>query len=191
MDKQAKDQFKKFLDEFKNESDRAAVILGVAKLDIQLRQILIQFLLPNPTNEDNLFDGDTPLSTFSSKINLAYRLGIISKNLSKALHLIRKIRNSFAHEIAGTTFESGGHADRVKELCLPLKQYPQYESFNKIVISGKNDVSSDFRVALTICVYSLELHYHETKTIIPENECDFIPSGWVQKEEVNKKVIKG
>lgn len=187
MDKQAKDQFQKFVDEFKNESDRAAVILGVAKLDIQLRQILIQFLLPNPTSEDNLLDGDTPLSTFSAKINLAYRLGIITKEFSKALHLIRKIRNSFAHEIAGTTLESGGHVDRVKELCLPLKQYPQFEDFSEIIIAGKNDLSSDFRVALSICVYSLESAYHEIKTIKPQKKCDFIPPGWKNVEEEKKE----
>ena len=106
IDEHAREAFEKFLDEFKSESDRAAVILGAAKLDILLYQLLTKFLIASPAGTDELFDGDAPLGTFSSKINLAHRLGLIDKDFSRALHLIRKIRNSFAHEISGTTLES-------------------------------------------------------------------------------------
>ena len=42
--------FTDFLDKFKEESDRAVVIVGVAKLDSLLYQILKKALLPSPTS---------------------------------------------------------------------------------------------------------------------------------------------
>jgi hypothetical protein len=73
--------YKTFVEEFRSESDRAAVILGVAKLDVVMYQIIQQALLPSASSNDELLDGDTPLSTFSAKINFLYRLGIIDAGL--------------------------------------------------------------------------------------------------------------
>ena len=63
--------------EFNAESDRAAVILGASKLDQLLRELLVKKFLPNPTSQDDLFDSDKPIASFSSRINVAYRLGLI------------------------------------------------------------------------------------------------------------------
>src|SRR2546422_8611501 len=95
------DAFAKFVDEFKGESDRAAVILGAAKLDATLGQILDRHLRPSLSSSDELLDGDSPLSTFSARIAVCYRLGLISSEFAKTLHQVRKIRNSFAHELSG------------------------------------------------------------------------------------------
>ena len=92
------DAFGALIEEFKKESDRAAVILEVARLDILLYQLLVSVLLPSVTKDDVLFDGEGPLSTFNAKIDLAYRLGLIDDKFAHALHMVRKIRNSFAHE---------------------------------------------------------------------------------------------
>jgi hypothetical protein len=46
-----------------------------------------------------------PLSSFSAKIEMAYALGIIANELRLTLHLIREIRNKFAHEIEALTFD--------------------------------------------------------------------------------------
>lgn len=64
------DEFAEFVTEFKKESDRAAVILGAAKLDLLLYQIITKVLRPNASSNDDLFDGDAPLSTFHAKIHL-------------------------------------------------------------------------------------------------------------------------
>ena len=66
--------FNEFAKEFREESDRAAVILGAEKLDLYLYQILIKVLFPNASSQDDLFNGDGPLSAFSAKIHLCYRL---------------------------------------------------------------------------------------------------------------------
>jgi hypothetical protein len=87
-------EFKRFAEDFKSESDRAAVILGAAKLDMMLFQILQARLIACASGKDELLEGDNPLSTFSARINIAFRLGIITSELARALHLVRRIRNA-------------------------------------------------------------------------------------------------
>jgi hypothetical protein len=147
--------FNAFVHEFKGESDRAAVILGAAKLDSILGHILDRFLLPAPGNTDELLDGDAPLATFSSKINACYRLGLISAGFAKSLHLIRRIRNSFAHEVVGVSLETGAHADRLKALLLPFQHLPRFVHFRNTII-GKPSASNDFRACLSLVVGRLE-----------------------------------
>lgn len=68
---------------------------------------------------------------FSSKINFVYRFGLIDSDLARALHLVRRIRNSFAHEVSGCSLTSGAHSDRVRELARPLKILPFYSKFTE------------------------------------------------------------
>jgi len=149
--------FKAFVEEFAGETDRAAVILGAAKLDTLLYQLLGKVLVPYPSGQDDLLDGDSPLSTFSSRINAAYRLGLIDAQFCRALHLIRRIRNAFAHELSGSTLDSGPHRDRVKELVLPYKGLPFVQEFGKRYFKGKKPgPSADFGIILAIMIFRLD-----------------------------------
>lgn len=106
-----------FVKEFTKESDRAAVIITASIFDNTLFNLLKSFLIPNPTSNDELFETpNSPLANFSSKISFAYRLGLISNAFARNLHLIRKIRNEFAHNIHGGSFEESGVKSRVLEL---------------------------------------------------------------------------
>jgi hypothetical protein len=115
--------------EFQSESDRAAVILCAAKIDYLLQQILLKYLLPSPSNTDEVFDNEGPASTFSAKINLCYRLRLIDNGMAKSIHIIRKIRNTFAHEMSGGKLDSGTHRDRVNTLYMPYKNTKIFKSF--------------------------------------------------------------
>ncbi|TDP01552.1 hypothetical protein [Flavobacterium sp. 245] len=105
------------LEQFKKESDRAAVILVASIIDETLQTLLKSYLVPVPSSEDSLFDNATsPLSTFSAKIDITYRIGLISGKFARDLHIVRKIRNSFAHDIYGCSFSNGSVKSRIKEL---------------------------------------------------------------------------
>ena len=68
-------------------------------------------------SQDELFDVPyAPLSSFSAKISIAHRLGIFPTSFTRALHLVRKIRNDFAHDVAGCSFEDVSVRSRVLEL---------------------------------------------------------------------------
>lgn len=106
-----------FLSEFAKESDRASVIVAASIFDNSLRDLLKQHLVANASSTDELFDGtNAPLATFSAKIAFAHRIGVISGAFARNLHLIRRIRNEFAHNIHGGSFEDTGVKSRVMEL---------------------------------------------------------------------------
>lgn len=150
------DAYEAFVREFKDESDRAAVILGVAKLDSQMYQILKRLLGPTPNRDDELLDGDTPLATFSAKIAVLHRLGVIDPGFARSLHLIRKIRNAFAHEVFGCRLDSGAHRDRVRELFLPLKDLGFVQDVREHLFAAATGPAVDFRICLALMVGKLE-----------------------------------
>lgn len=89
-------------------SDRSCAIVCAAFLDDFLGKLLMSFLTEeSPTQDKRLFDNNGPLSTFSSKIVLSYRLGLISKKEFDNLNLIRKVRNAFAHDVKINSFDNG------------------------------------------------------------------------------------
>lgn len=105
--------------EWYGESDRAAAVLGAAFLDDQLALLLRATIRGGSSTESRLLERDRPLSSFSARIETAYGFGLISKQARDDLHLIRKIRNRFAHRVTDFDFESAGLKDRVRSLEIP------------------------------------------------------------------------
>lgn len=168
--------FNAFVDEFKGESDRAAVIIGTAKLDYSLYQILTKFLIPGVSNSDELLEGDSPLSTFSSRINVCYRLGIIDAKFARALHLTRRIRNSFAHEVSGGRLDLGPHRDRVRELIAPFCQTAAFKDFRKLWMHDKTGAVADFFTILALMIARLEGIFRHLPPLSQTDASTLIPS---------------
>ena len=62
-----------FLSEFLRETDRAAVVLGGAKLDLLLHRILQKhFLSPIKSGDDTLLNQSRPLGSFGAKNDIEY-----------------------------------------------------------------------------------------------------------------------
>lgn len=125
MSKTANDplaDYKFFFKEIQNESPRAAVIISSAFLDAQLRVIIAKSLVDDPKIVDELLGSedkpDCPLSSFSSRIKMAYCLGLISKSVCHDLDNIRRIRNKFAHKMHGYSFDEPEIISRCKSLKL-------------------------------------------------------------------------
>lgn len=93
--------FDEFADELLSETQpRALMILASSQVDYLLRAALEKYFLPksaSPKNPDELFDGDVPLSTFSSRISITRRLGLIDPTFYDLLNKLRGIRNNAAH----------------------------------------------------------------------------------------------
>ena len=88
------------------ESDRSVGVLLGAELDVLLEKLLHHALLPKNKKSNPLLEHDGPLATFSSRIELCYRMGLISEDWHHDLQTIRKIRNEFAHGLLGTDFST-------------------------------------------------------------------------------------
>lgn len=81
----------------KGESDRGAVLIAAAMLELGLEKLLAAKMLPSISAKDPVFDNNGALGTFSSKIEMSYRLGVITKKQKDMFNIFRKIRNDFAH----------------------------------------------------------------------------------------------
>ena len=105
------------LEETSKESDLAAAILIAAEMDRLLQSIVEKlFFQKAKASDPDLFESGGPIDNFSSRIEVAYRLGLMPKNYHDDLHIIRKIRNKFAHAPKGLTFNDPPISDWVKQL---------------------------------------------------------------------------
>jgi DNA-binding MltR family transcriptional regulator len=142
----------RFFEDFKQGSDRAMVIVAAAQADDALREMIERLMRPTLSDQDELFDGDAPLATFSARIRVAYRLGLIDDRLVRALNILRRIRNGFAHDTTATTLEQPPHSHRVRELMNLFTQEKKFAEIRASVggalVPGRRTASrSGFRPA--------------------------------------------
>lgn len=117
------------------EGERSSVVLGAERINVALEALIKSSLQPSLKTKDILFTPDGILGTFSSKIEVAHRLGLMDLPFKQALDLVRKLRNDFAHAIKVESLQQGSHADRVKAL-------------SKLVRSGNEKVIEGFALAI-------------------------------------------
>ncbi|NSM26442.1 hypothetical protein HT094_20090 [Shewanella sp. ZOR0012] len=125
------------------ESDRGAVILSASLLDSALEDNLKAFLLSPVNKNDELFSGrGAPLGTFSSKIEMCYRLGIISVGVRSQLNKFKAIRNDFAHNLDSAKLDDEANKDRMLAILRSEPGIPQ--ALNSIVIQGGTKCDKSF-----------------------------------------------
>ena len=105
---QRSEEMAKHVSDFEGETDRAIAVLAGAYLDKLLADLIIAYTKANPDFVEQLIYRD--LTTFSARIDAVYskKLGLqlISKDEQHDLHVIRGIRNKFAHDFIGLEFDT-------------------------------------------------------------------------------------
>lgn len=118
-------RLKEFMD-FKTsliqESDRGSVLMAAAFIEDKLGCLLESYFIENEKVCKQLLNGNGALATFSSKIDLTFLLGLIPKNIFDDLHILRKIRNDFAHTASKISFKTPSINDRTKALSTLSKE---------------------------------------------------------------------
>lgn len=151
------DQFDTFAEDLLEERvPRPLIIIGASRVDDLLFQILAKYLLPKkakPKDQDELLEGDRALATFSARIKLTYRLGLIDETLYVALEQLRNLRNLSAHSVAFDIIKSPAR-DHLTELrksinhrqsfCLTRERY--FDNTNLTIIEELQCL------LLTLCV---------------------------------------
>ncbi len=101
------------------DSDRAAGIVAGSiterRLEDALRSIMKQ---DQPTIAQNLFRPSGALGPFSTKIDLAYLLHMLSSDAYKDITNLKNIRNDFAHDLNMDAFDVPSIRDRCKNFIL-------------------------------------------------------------------------
>lgn len=110
------------IQELEQQSDRGAAIIGLAWLEESLHEALVSFMTDDKTARDRLFRQSGPLSTFSAKIDLARLLGMCTTTIASDLHILRGIRNEFAHSVlAKDNTALSFDTSHIRDKCLALK----------------------------------------------------------------------
>lgn len=113
------DVFLQVSSELRAETDRGAIILAFAWIDEELTRSLKKFFRPSAHaagKADELFGAGRPLGDAATKIDVAFRLGLLQEDTYKSLHLLRRLRNDFAHLAPHLTLETDSVRDRVRTL---------------------------------------------------------------------------
>lgn len=112
------DDISLLLREIESTNDRSTAIMGSSFLDHFIGLAITSRLRPiSRTLQDKLFEGSGPFATFSAKINVGFALSLYEDEARHDLHLIRDIRNDFAHSMTPRRF---GDID-IRKLCDQLR----------------------------------------------------------------------
>ena len=157
QNKQTRELFDVFVEELLAErSARPLIIIGTSKIDNLLLEILRAFLKPKlakGNNQDELLEGDTPLGTFSSRIKICRRLGLIDETLFDAIDRLRQIRNLSAHSISfnHTTAPVKDHITLFKGLMInrPSFKLTKERYFEADTLQSTEEIQC---LLLTVCV---------------------------------------
>lgn len=111
------------IEELEHQSDRGAAIVGAAWVEESIAYAIQQVLEKETKSWERLFGPNAPLSTFSAKIDLARLLGLMTNTIRSDLHIVRDIRNEFAHQIAHRTTHDklSFSSPHIRDKCLALK----------------------------------------------------------------------
>lgn len=101
-----KDRFKHAINELPKQRDRGAAIIATAILEEHLLLAIQSRIERHEHTEKKMFTNDGPLSSFSTRIDFGVLIGLYDEFVQRRLHLIRKIRNNFAHNMEPTSFKS-------------------------------------------------------------------------------------
>ncbi|WP_051201454.1 MltR family transcriptional regulator [Christiangramia portivictoriae] len=167
---------KKVRNQLNNETDRGCCLMAVSYLDFELERMLKEKLVGSKKHLNLLFDFNGPLGSFSSKINLSFSLGFISKPTLDDLNIIRKIRNEFGHSYELLNFNSDFIASRI--IGLKSTFYEPGEREPRIIFLN------------TVSCIMAEIHSAiESDKNFQEKEEDFITNPKI-KQEVRQKAEK-
>jgi len=95
---------REFFDALKTESQRGKILILAAHVDEVLGEMLRRFAKVPRKDQDWLFSGMGPLGSFAARIELAYRVGLISKDAADCYDILRGIRNRCAHRLEAFSF---------------------------------------------------------------------------------------
>ncbi len=121
---QKSEDFAGFMNEFQQESDRAAAVLGATYLETRLEVLLRSYFIEDEGAANDLFGVGRPLGSFDARRQLAYALNLIGKEEPEQLKLIQEFRNRFAHHLHDLKFTDEQIAGKCRELAQPYEAMP-------------------------------------------------------------------
>jgi DNA-binding MltR family transcriptional regulator len=99
-------EINKIIDMLVDKDDLHTAIVAVSIVEAHLQKLIVTRLhRSDPKFIDRLFENRGPLSDFNSKILVAEAFGLLTSPLAEELHVLRAIRNTFAHAKMPLSFD--------------------------------------------------------------------------------------
>lgn len=114
------DEVIEFRHSLTSESDRGCALLAASYLDGEIETLLKRHFVDEPNVVAEMLSPNGPIGSFSTRIDLAFLLGLIGSTARRDLQLIRKIRNDFGHCPHPLTFDEPSIAARCREMRLTI-----------------------------------------------------------------------
>lgn len=154
--------------------ERLMILLATARLDDLLKRLLQSSMLHQGGGHDSLFDPDRPLSSFSSRILLAYRLGLIDRDFESFLQALRKLRNDAAHAAEHIDLGTAPHIDRVLHLHTLASKSPLWDTVNDHQATNpRTDPAAALFTSLLFAVFNCECAVLSAKPFKSDTICRF------------------
>lgn len=157
--------FRQMMDALRNEtSDRAVAIVGAAYLDDRLAQTLRAFFINRDKPTRELLSTHGPLGAFGARIHIAFCLGLLDEDEYQDLGTIHKIRNAFAHQTGGLSFEEHSIAQR----CDCLQLLKNSSSAQLYLSYSRRDRYITTVAAIIAALATIEFHATNERRVVPE-----------------------
>jgi len=170
------EEFQDFRTSLTSETDRGSVLMAAAFIEDKLLQMLKDFMVKNKSIQKKIFEGNGALATFSSKIQMAYLLGLIPKNIFDDLNILKRLRNDFAHNAKPISFKT----DYVKDRCNALQVVSK--------TAFRDDTKAYFLRAMTTILTYIHLKTDSFERCVEEN--DYFPTKLDKAMEKVAEVVK-
>ncbi|WP_343591306.1 MltR family transcriptional regulator [Flavobacterium sp.] len=167
----------KLRSELNKESDRGSILMATSFLEYELKRLFEYYLIGNKKDLEEMLTGQGGLATFSSRIKLAYSLGLISKVTMDDLNIIKKIRNDCGHNYETISFEDPSIKQRIYYLKSSVyagdnKINPKKIFINNvfIILSEIQGHKADLNKAIELTKkYSTNVPFEEIEKLANEN----------------------
>ena len=174
-----------FVIQLAQEGERSAVIIGAAKIEEQIEGLLKAVLVNNPASNDPLFDSDRALGPFSAKVEMAYRLGLITADLRSALDIVRRIRNQFAHSVEFASLADPPQGERIKRLLELCSRHPAISLLDSILEQAASSESMrSYCSCLMVLVGQLEPERVSISQFEVTDPIGLAPRDWTSMEDL-------
>lgn len=144
---------------YSKESDRAVALLAAAFLDTQLGEALREVFVDSPV-VNALLEDRGPLTTLAARIDALFCMGFMSEEFRRDMHLVRKIRNDFAHHPDVIDFNTDAIKDRCNALLPVLRKVPNFPV---------GSAREAYLIATSLCVFTVRHAAGSAKrpTVVP------------------------
>ena len=154
------------------ERGRGAVLVGVARVDAALEHLLQAVMTPTTAKGDGLFLPERPLGSIGAKVALASRLGLIDGPVERALNVLRKLRNAFAHSAESASLSDAVHSTRLEEVYANARANPLWALLETVLAAQPPSAHGplepalrDYILLITILVAFLEATAQQLRPI--------------------------